>query len=198
MTYDEQVEATRSLEHLASDAEAEGEDAPLIPDPSGVVSPPTPLSGKKVLQVILLCASATLILDIGLTVVRAPKIRLFESILCQAYYRTHGDALLVPMQNIPESRCKTKEIQSGVARLIGWQTVFDGIPGMSITVSLTVRMHCCQIKCPNPLKPFSWPFPTEHYPIPKAAGQFYYCVFWAWRCRLRGLCSCAGCSGPWN
>ncbi|KAL4768063.1 major facilitator superfamily domain-containing protein [Aspergillus nidulans var. acristatus] len=134
MTYDEQVEATRSLEHLASDAEAEGEDAPLIPDPSGVVSPPTPLSGKKVLQVILLCASATLILDIGLTVVRAPKIRLFESILCQAYYRTHGDALLVPMQNIPESRCKTKEIQSGVARLIGWQTVFDGIPAIFLAI----------------------------------------------------------------
>lgn len=138
MRYEEQDEAVRSLQHLASDTDAEGEDAPLIPDLSGAVSPQTPLSGKNVLRVILLCASATLILDIGLTVVRAPKIRLFESILCQAYYRTHGSALPVPMQDIPESQCKTKEIQSGVARLIGWQTVFDGIPGMPITVSLLV------------------------------------------------------------
>ncbi|KAL4758554.1 MFS transporter [Aspergillus foveolatus] len=133
MRYEEQDEVCRLLEHLASDAEAEGENAPLIPAPSGAVSPATPLSGKGVLQVILLCASATLILDIGLTVVRAPKIRLFESILCQAYYRTHGDAP-VPMQNIPESQCKTREIQSGVARLMGWQTVFDGIPAIFLAI----------------------------------------------------------------
>ncbi|KAL4862971.1 hypothetical protein BDV12DRAFT_178082 [Aspergillus spectabilis] len=133
MRYEVQDELYRSPEHLASTAEAEGEDAPLIPDPSGSVSPLTP-SGKQVLQVILLCASATLILDIGLTVVRAPKIRLFEAILCQAYYRTHGRALPVPMQDIPESQCKTKEIQSGVARLIGWQTVFDGIPAIFLAI----------------------------------------------------------------
>ncbi|KAL4819992.1 major facilitator superfamily domain-containing protein [Aspergillus spinulosporus] len=134
MPCEEQAEVFSSLEHLGSDAEAEGEDAPLIPDPSGAVSPPTPLLGKQVLQVILLCASAALILDAGLTVVRAPKIRLFESILCQAYYRAHGNALPMPMQDIPESQCKTKEIQSGVASLIGWQTVFDGIPAIFLAI----------------------------------------------------------------
>ncbi|PYH86081.1 MFS general substrate transporter [Aspergillus uvarum CBS 121591] len=109
----------------------EGEESPLIPDPPAAVSPPTP-SGKQILKVILLCASATLILDIGLTVVLAPKIRLFESILCQEYYRTHNLQGLI--REIPESQCKTKEIQSAIARLIGWQTVFDSLPAIFLAI----------------------------------------------------------------
>ncbi|RAL06660.1 MFS transporter [Aspergillus homomorphus CBS 101889] len=109
----------------------EDEDSPLIPSPPAAVSSPTP-SGKQILQVILLCASATLILDIGLTVVLAPKIRLFESILCQEYYRTHDLQGLI--RDIPESQCKTKEIQSAVARLIGWQTVFDSLPAIFLAI----------------------------------------------------------------
>ncbi|PYH46505.1 MFS general substrate transporter [Aspergillus saccharolyticus JOP 1030-1] len=109
----------------------DSEVSPLIPGPPVAISPPTP-SKKQILKVILLCASATLILDIGLTVVLAPKIRLLESILCQEYYHTHG--LQGLMHDIPESQCKTKEIQSAVARLIGWQAVFDSLPAIFLAI----------------------------------------------------------------
>ncbi|KAL4874537.1 major facilitator superfamily domain-containing protein [Aspergillus karnatakaensis] len=127
MSHDVRDETHRSLEQ----DEADAEDAPLMTDSAGAVSPSRTPSGRQVLHVILLCASATLILDIGLTAVRAPKVRLFESILCESFYRIHGHD---PMQGIPESQCKTEAIQAGVARLIGWQTVFDGIPAIFLAI----------------------------------------------------------------
>lgn len=73
-----------------------------------------------------------LIIDgLGFSVALAPQTRLFEDILCRQYYsRNAGDALGLAR----EDGCKISAVQDVVAQLFGWQTFFDGIPGLVLAM----------------------------------------------------------------
>lgn len=106
----------------------------LLPnESSSTVSVAPSLSQWQRIRVITLCAIATLILDFGVTVIAAPKVRMFESIICNNYYRSLDDSMLhstmYGRDGISEDQCKIPPVQSALANIIGWQVLFDGIPG---------------------------------------------------------------------
>ncbi len=52
----------------------------------------------------------------------APLIKLYENSLCLLYYN-------FPVGGVEESLCKIHEIQGPLARIRGWKSMFDTIPG---------------------------------------------------------------------
>lgn len=63
----------------------------------------------------------------------APQTRLFEDIVCRQYYewdRSGPGGAGGPS----EEMCKDPAVQDVVARLFGWQTFFDGIPGLLLAM----------------------------------------------------------------
>ena len=53
----------------------------------------------------------------------APLIKLIEGSLCLSYYNFPGEG-------IEESQCKGIEIQRSLAKIRGWKSLFDTLPGM--------------------------------------------------------------------
>lgn len=94
---------------------------------------------------VLLVWLILLTLGFGIMVAMVPQTRIYEDIICRRYYAdypeqstTVGIALL---PNEPrhgdgpdESLCKRPEIQDAVNQLFGWQTFFDGIPGLLLAM----------------------------------------------------------------
>lgn len=80
---------------------------------------------------------AILTLADGLNV--SPTKRLMESILCYEYYERHDPSKILlsrdqvrpgALGGVDELLCKIAPVQASVASLAGWQTFFDGFPGM--------------------------------------------------------------------
>ncbi|KAF4930332.1 MFS efflux pump atnC [Colletotrichum viniferum] len=61
----------------------------------------------------------------------APQKRLFEDVFCRQYYKVGGN---VPGSGPSEEMCKDPAVQDVVAELFGWQTFFDGIPGLILAM----------------------------------------------------------------
>ncbi|KAK1848599.1 MFS multidrug transporter [Colletotrichum chrysophilum] len=61
----------------------------------------------------------------------APQTRLFEDVVCRQYYKVGGN---VPGSGPSEEMCKDPAVQDVVAELFGWQTFFDGIPGLILAM----------------------------------------------------------------
>ncbi len=64
-----------------------------------------------------------------------PRVRLFERVICDRYYKDHDERLLVATLQIRDSGskeelCKLPEIQSELATVIGIKTALDAIPGL--------------------------------------------------------------------
>lgn len=64
-----------------------------------------------------------------------PRVRLFERVICDRYYKDHDERLLVARLQIRDSGskeelCKLPEIQSELATIIGIKTALDAIPGL--------------------------------------------------------------------
>lgn len=65
-----------------------------------------------------------------------PRVRLFERVICDRYYKDHDERLLVARLQIREDSgskeelCKLPEIQSELATVIGIKTALDAIPGL--------------------------------------------------------------------
>ena len=80
----------------------------------------------------ILCILLFLVMGIGSFISAAPQLRLFESIICQQYYRDL-DAL-PDGSGIPEQMCKAGPVQAALAELVGWQSFFDNIPGLLLAL----------------------------------------------------------------
>ncbi|CAI0650439.1 unnamed protein product [Colletotrichum noveboracense] len=61
----------------------------------------------------------------------APQTRLFEDFVCRQYNKVGGS---VPGSGPSEEMCKDPAVQDVVAELFGWQTFFDGIPGLILAM----------------------------------------------------------------
>ncbi|KAK1990799.1 putative MFS transporter [Colletotrichum falcatum] len=61
----------------------------------------------------------------------APQTQLFEDIVCRQYYEVDGAG---PVGGPSEEMCKVPAVQDVVAQLFGWQTFFDGIPGLVLAI----------------------------------------------------------------
>jgi hypothetical protein len=58
-----------------------------------------------------------------------PQIRLFESIICENYYKAHDPSVIRPDGSIPEALCKVESVQGELAMLDGFKSLFMNIPG---------------------------------------------------------------------
>lgn len=136
---DQSVNGTIMTSSRDNHSDTHDETSPLLGfslasnESSSTVHPTPPLSQRQRISVITLCAIATLILDFGVTVIAAPKVRMFESIICNSYYRSRDNSILpdtvYERNGISEDQCKIQPVQSALANIIGWQVLFDGIPG---------------------------------------------------------------------
>lgn len=84
----------------------------------------------------------------GVVISFAPRTRLFEDIICRKYYAIHnGTTETVTTTSLlsatttsllseapSESQCKIAPVQDALAELFGWQTFFDGIPGLLLAM----------------------------------------------------------------
>lgn len=79
---------------------------------------------------IAVVASLTfLITDIAGQIIVAPRLAIFEHIICKAYYTQVSGAAGTGMGD-----CKVEPVQSELALINGWREMFDNIPGTSYTL----------------------------------------------------------------
>jgi hypothetical protein len=77
------------------------------------------------LFVVSLCTAHILLIDVGVSLQIAPLTRILESIICRSYY---GDQYGGGGGTIPEHMCKITAVQSELAMLKGWSSLFDCVP----------------------------------------------------------------------
>ncbi|KAI5814503.1 major facilitator superfamily domain-containing protein [Pyronema omphalodes] len=63
-----------------------------------------------------------------------PQIRLFESIICENYYKAHDPSVIRPDGSIPEALCKVESVQGELAMLDGFKSLFTNIPGVLLAI----------------------------------------------------------------
>ncbi|KAK1570186.1 major facilitator superfamily domain-containing protein [Colletotrichum navitas] len=80
---------------------------------------------------IVMVAMMLFIDGLGYGMSLAPQTQLFENIVCRQYYKVNSTGLV---GRPSEEMCKDPAVQDVVAELFGWQTFFDGIPGLVLAI----------------------------------------------------------------
>lgn len=88
---------------------------------------PMPLTGRPSVLAITLAASALILtLDVVASVPTAPRMVIFEDIICRNYYASARDG---GAGDGGIGNCKIEPVQSELALINGWKETFDTIPG---------------------------------------------------------------------
>jgi hypothetical protein len=99
-----------------------------------------PAQHPKKLLISIVCAIFLLSADFGFFMSTAPKMAVYEDIICRNYQATlqgAGNGTLI----LPESNpCKSEAVQGELALVIGYQNTFDVVPGMCLLRYTEVRM----------------------------------------------------------
>ena len=95
---------------------------------SGAYKPPIP-SDKVRWRVIFTALTLILFAEMGMFMMQAPFVRIFEDITCRQWYAEHDPVKFPAGSIVPEEECKGEEIQSEVAIIRGFQELFDGLVG---------------------------------------------------------------------
>lgn len=67
----------------------------------------------------------------------APLLRLEESSLCLQYYSVHDPGLIHPDRGgVSEELCKIAAVQGPLARVRGWKSMLDTVPGRLFLLSV--------------------------------------------------------------
>lgn len=86
------------------------------------------------IRVVILCMGIAVTANVGVYLFLAPKIRLFESIICKDYYLRAEPSLISGDGSVPEQFCKVSVVQDGLATIVGWQLFFDSIPAILLPI----------------------------------------------------------------
>lgn len=86
-------------------------------DASEAPSPWRPSRATRVPMMVYLILLMVL-LELEESMQFVPKVRLYESAVCQRYYK----------DKVSEDTCKIREIQQTLAHVLGWQGFFDALP----------------------------------------------------------------------
>lgn len=78
--------------------------------------------------------------DLGSYLAQAPLVRLFESIRCLEFYQVNDPSVITIPQGggapfVPEALCKVDPVQDTIATVIGWQQLWDALPGVLLGVA---------------------------------------------------------------
>jgi hypothetical protein len=83
---------------------------------------------------VALCVVVIITADMANYLVQAPRTRLYESIVCTRYYAATEPSLVRKDGSVPEGLCKLNLIQDEIAMVLGWQTMFENLPGILLTI----------------------------------------------------------------
>ncbi|RMZ03678.1 hypothetical protein D0864_02902 [Hortaea werneckii] len=64
----------------------------------------------------------------------APQTQLFENLVCDAYYQSSAPQAAPKQQKPSQDPCKAPAVQEALAMIFGFQTFFDGIPGLLLAM----------------------------------------------------------------
>ncbi|KAJ5465588.1 hypothetical protein N7530_009375 [Penicillium desertorum] len=105
-----------------------GETEPLL----GSATKPT--QHPKKLLISIVCAIFLLSADFGFFMSTAPKMAVYEDIICRNYQATlqgAGNGTLILLESNP---CKSEAVQGELALVIGYQNTFDVVPGLILSL----------------------------------------------------------------
>lgn len=75
----------------------------------------------------------------AIQLIEVPTVRLFETAICDRYYRSVENTSRYILGDIDETSCKVPVVQNELTKVVGWKVSFDAIPGHYI-LTLT-RCH---------------------------------------------------------
>lgn len=85
-------------------------------------------------HVIGLVLSIAIISDFSESMFTAPRIRLYESVICAEFYSQADPSLVGPDGSVPERLCKVVPVQEELATILGWQSFIDSIPAILLPI----------------------------------------------------------------
>jgi hypothetical protein len=86
------------------------------------------------LRVVALGITIAVVSDAGESLYAAPRIRLFESIVCTHYYQQEDPSLVHKGGHLPEYLCKVDPVQDELASVFRGQLFFDSIPAILLPI----------------------------------------------------------------
>ena len=97
---------------------------------------PTSRTQRSTYYVLGLVLTIVFAADLAGSISKAPLIRVYESIICNAHYKI-VDPGLIRNGQVEERYCKVAPVQEELALLRGWHDFFDYLPGMLPTTANT-------------------------------------------------------------
>lgn len=86
------------------------------------------------IYVIVLLIGIAIISDVGESLYAAPRVRLFESVICTGHYLQVDPSLVDRDGAVPEHLCKVNPVQDKLASILGWQSFIDSIPAILLPI----------------------------------------------------------------
>lgn len=86
------------------------------------------------LRIVAFALAIAVVCDVGESLYVAPRIRLFESVVCRDYFLRHDPSLVDRDGGVPEHWCKVDAVQAKVASILGWQFFFDSVPAILLPI----------------------------------------------------------------
>jgi hypothetical protein len=83
---------------------------------------------------VAMCIMLAIISDVGECLYVAPRVRLFESVVCSEYYSQEDPSLVSRDGSVPEHLCKIDPVQDVLTSILGWQLFFDSIPAILLPI----------------------------------------------------------------
>lgn len=96
---------------------------------------PSPKAQHSSYYVLGLVLTIVFAADLAGSISKAPLIRIYESIICNEYYKDADPSLLSENAHVEERHCKVATVQEELALLRGWQEFFDYLPGKFHSIS---------------------------------------------------------------
>jgi hypothetical protein len=90
--------------------------APIRPRPTA-----SSTAKDQTTKTVLYCLVTVVFISMSYAFIEAPMYRLYESVICERYYKEHGPSVIGPADRIPEQRCKIDSIQQELAVLLTQQ-----------------------------------------------------------------------------
>ena len=130
------------VQHVRSGHEEADEARPLLSSPTQAQDNPvkqfTPSHRTRCSwpwkYVVVVGIVLAVVSDIGEYLYFAPRVRLFESVVCTRYYLQRDPSLVNRDGSVPENFCKVNMVQDEVAMVLGWQLFFDSIPAILLPI----------------------------------------------------------------
>ena len=124
--------------------EEDNESSPLLPPTTdyedNTLRSRTRQSWEKVMMLVL---AVVLLVSLGDQWQESPHARIMESVICYRYFEKVDQSKLLigrdqigpgAIGGVAEMLCKADDVQSELAMLRGWQSMFDGLPGLLLAL----------------------------------------------------------------